>query len=684
MGRALNLCFIGKYPPIEGGVSSSNYWLARGLAERGHHVNVVTNADEVEATYRMHLEPGDWDMYQPRFSESGGWTRVFNTEAFAYRTMDHVPHTNPTVAKLAGVATGVVRSQDCEAIFAYYYEPYAVAASLVAHWTGRPLIIKHAGSDLDRLFRVPDLATTYKEVLRGADAVVTRQPLRDRFLGIGVPEDVLRTDVGYAVPQGFFKRDGLTLDVEHLKVQDFPGVADRSSAEQAPTFDPALFTFGIYGKIGATKGTFDLIKALTDLADAGLQFNLLAMIGAPQVAYLMPALVDGGLLRHTYILPFLPNWRVPEFIRTCDAVCFLERGFPVAIHGPVVPREVLACGTCLVLSGEIADKQMNSQDFVRGMNFIRVDDPQDREELREALRRLILDPSSARKIGAEGQRIPQSSNGYGEYIASWEQIFEDVSREGKNTVDRRTAGRAGDVAPVDPLTAFAPHFRTALADCAHSAIEDFASTNSISDPAQAGLALCSALFRLFSEGADLPNAAKLRDALEYQRARLESAFDSDDNTPPFVVVDQLRDNPFEAPAIGRLRPVRGNFVQVLELTYDVTPLFADLDSGPAIFLGDLEETQMQVLFQRTANGQLKEMKINDATRQLVARCDGKATTEELVLEMSAQLGSNPSDIAAAIYGALATLYREGVIVFGERNSGWGWTGGSRWTPEVAP
>jgi hypothetical protein len=40
----MRLCLIGKYPPIQGGVSARTYQLAHGLARRGHDVYVVTNA----------------------------------------------------------------------------------------------------------------------------------------------------------------------------------------------------------------------------------------------------------------------------------------------------------------------------------------------------------------------------------------------------------------------------------------------------------------------------------------------------------------------------------------------------------------------------------------------------------------------------------------------------------------
>ncbi len=52
----MKICIVGKYPPIQGGVSAQTYWAARGLAERGHQVYVVTNAADAEDAYRIHLD----------------------------------------------------------------------------------------------------------------------------------------------------------------------------------------------------------------------------------------------------------------------------------------------------------------------------------------------------------------------------------------------------------------------------------------------------------------------------------------------------------------------------------------------------------------------------------------------------------------------------------------------------
>jgi len=41
----MKICFITKYPPIEGGESSKAYWLIKGLGERGQNICCnVTNA----------------------------------------------------------------------------------------------------------------------------------------------------------------------------------------------------------------------------------------------------------------------------------------------------------------------------------------------------------------------------------------------------------------------------------------------------------------------------------------------------------------------------------------------------------------------------------------------------------------------------------------------------------------
>ena len=77
----MRVCAIVKYPPIQGGVSAQSYWLCRALAEAGHEVHVVTNAEEVEQDYRLVLGESDRAWLEPSFdAERGGRVRVHRTE----------------------------------------------------------------------------------------------------------------------------------------------------------------------------------------------------------------------------------------------------------------------------------------------------------------------------------------------------------------------------------------------------------------------------------------------------------------------------------------------------------------------------------------------------------------------------------------------------------------------------
>ena len=47
------IALLSKYPPLEGGIAAKTYWLARGLAGRGHMVHVITHAPEAGREYQI-------------------------------------------------------------------------------------------------------------------------------------------------------------------------------------------------------------------------------------------------------------------------------------------------------------------------------------------------------------------------------------------------------------------------------------------------------------------------------------------------------------------------------------------------------------------------------------------------------------------------------------------------------
>ena len=425
----MKIMVISKYPPIEGGVSASNYWTCRILAEAGHEVHVVTNASEVEPQYRMWLQDEDEAILRQDFSRDGGG-RVFvhNTERFT-RSL-YIPWANPYMTKLVGTALSVARSHGCDLIYGHYLEPYGVAAALVASWLSLPYRVRHAGSDIGRLAFVSELREVYREVLCRAERVITSGLRhRERLEKLGARPDSLFFDRIYSVNTDCFNPKAQPLDIQAVAGQtekwcdelEYPRpIRERINRINRAEVDFSFPFVGVYGKIGETKGGFDLLAAFTNCHKA----NLVVMVNGRMPTFLqfLDQIEERGFAGRTIVLPFLPHWRVPSFIRACRVICFLERKFPITFHTPTIPREVLACGVCLVCSREIADKLSFASNVADWKNMVVVD-PEDHDHLGSVLQKLTEDESLARAIGYHGCNLSQMTENFATYRATRIKLF---------------------------------------------------------------------------------------------------------------------------------------------------------------------------------------------------------------------------------------------------------------------
>ncbi len=415
----MRICIVGKYPPIEGGVSAHTYWSAHGLAALGHQVHIVTNANEVEQPFCMWMRQEDWRKCETEYP-SGGYVRVHWTDDDINRQR-HVPWSNPFVTKLASTAADVVRERDLELIFSYYLEPYGIAAHLAATITAKPHVIKPAGSDFGRLRQRSQFRPLYDYVLQSAARVVLRATDSD-----AVETWRLWDGDDFRLPETVFVPYGPCLDIARFERElaaspDWPQLRIGRTLGVAPTI-------GIYGKIGEPKGTFDLLQALALLRRKGRRFHLLAMVHGwddVELAF-RDTLSELSLDDWTTQLPFLPNWRVPEFLRLCDAVCFLERDFPIAGHRATVPREVLACGRCLIASASILRQQQTPERLVNGWNCLAVEHVRDPAELAAALETVLESPAVAAEIGTRGACYSQYVESHRKFPHNYERLFSDT------------------------------------------------------------------------------------------------------------------------------------------------------------------------------------------------------------------------------------------------------------------
>ena len=275
----MRICLIGKFPPIEGGVSMRTYWVAHALARRGHDVHVITNAKEVEPPFRMLMRDEDWSRCGASYghgSVSIQWTDPVD------HSQTYVPMASPFVSKLVSLAAHAHGERPFDVVHSFYMEPYGVAAHLVAEMVQRPHVVRMAGSDAGRLWHHQQFAPLYDHVLRSADAVLASGEVARRALTRGIHPSRIFSGGNFTVPEDVFTPAGPVLDLAIL----------RREAEADPRSRPLVWGefageyphFGIYGKIGRAKGSFALLEAIARLKHEGVDAGLVALAhGSPLV-----------------------------------------------------------------------------------------------------------------------------------------------------------------------------------------------------------------------------------------------------------------------------------------------------------------------------------------------------------------------------------------------------------------
>ncbi|MBR1760047.1 MAG: hypothetical protein IJ741_02555 [Schwartzia sp.] len=167
----MNLLYIGKYPPLEGGTSVAAYWRMREYAAHGIRARAVTACRKGE-----HCLP------------TGGK----NGATVVDSKMDwHIPYTQLFSERLVSSALSISRRFEVDVVEGNYLFPYGYAAYVVSLLLGRPLILRHAGSDLFRLGRNEGLAELLRKMLKSAKKIVTYEDCRDTWNAMGITKDNL-------------------------------------------------------------------------------------------------------------------------------------------------------------------------------------------------------------------------------------------------------------------------------------------------------------------------------------------------------------------------------------------------------------------------------------------------------------------------------------------------------------
>ena len=614
----MRITAIIKYPPIQGGVSGRGFWMARALAERGHQVDVITNAGEVESDYRIHLTDSDLTWLEADLP-NGGAVRLVSSGHFE-SARNTIPATNPYVTKLASLATEHIRRHGSDLVFSNYFEPYGLSGHLAAAWTGLPHVVQHAGSDRIRLMDHPELGQAYREVLRGAALVIGDPDLT----GLGVAPARVGGFPPVFLPTQF-SPDGPVADLNSLiaSLDSSPLVHNRAPLR------PGVPTFAIYGKLGVSKGSFDLLNALALVRQQGLTANLLVMGGGRQRGEFLAAAAACGLADIVWTIPFIPHWRVPEVLRACTAVCLLERDFPIEIHRPVLPLEVLACGTCAVVSEDVARTQPHLR--LQSVAHV-VRDPRDVNELAAALSAVVRDPARAVAMGRRGSEIltDRDSDGLGAaYEALFDRVIHGVPHSAGDTSELLALLRRHMPATMVLLGAHG----TALA---RSVLDGGKST---AQRAEAFAEEVSGWVELTKP--EVPCAPDvLREVIQFERHRLWLATETGiarspdfDNTPVL---------PNRHTSTSKIIPIRSNRLRFDEFSTDIQSTVNAVVNGLA-----LPERRHQVAlyaFHKRGSLQGRVFRTTYGTRELIDLCDGTRTLDDIMAEAAAEHGTTAETV----------------------------------------
>src|SRR5262249_25854290 len=360
---------------------------------------------------------------------------------------------------LAGTAARAHASTGFDVVYSHYLEPYGVAGHLAAQIMGVPHVVRMAGSDAGRLWQHPQFKMLYDHVLKSAEAVVAVGRVAERAVERGVAAERIAPGGHFAIPESLFQLDGPRLDLNALRndVVREPDFRDLLWGE----LEPGRPHFGVYGKLGERKGSFSLLSALHRLKRTGRDAGLVVLAqGAPAVQERFRTRgSELGLADRILQLPFIPHWRVPEFLRGCLAVCCLEQDFPIGTHSPIIPREVLMSGTCLVGSTEVIRKLPSYDRLPHGYGCIAIENVDDIDVLSARLGMIADNPETAAAIGRRGRKFASEWQQDMQFPRTLERILsaaaarQPVSAARRRPADGRRAEAEASRYPITDLAA---------------------------------------------------------------------------------------------------------------------------------------------------------------------------------------------------------------------------------------
>ncbi|MDP2858778.1 MAG: glycosyltransferase [Bacillota bacterium] len=273
----LRVCMLTKFPPIEGGISSRSYWLARGFAEHGLTVHVVTNAMSVEDDYRI-------AGCESHLSSLEGVT-IHSTRDVPW----HIPFAQAYAERLLNLSLRLIESGELDIIDTGFLHPYGTVGYLAHCLTGIPYVVRHGGSDLAKFLNHPEFSQLLHEVIAHASLVLTDPQHLSYFQQLNERTSALPP---YVPDCRFFR-----------------------PAQREPGAVPAIAFFGKINYYWRHKQLLELIEAV---ATRFTKFRLVFYSQGRGLDDFRGSLTTLG--QDIELRPFVPPWKMPDEMGQADYV----------------------------------------------------------------------------------------------------------------------------------------------------------------------------------------------------------------------------------------------------------------------------------------------------------------------------------------------------------------------------
>jgi len=372
------IALLSKYFPLEGGIAAKTYWLARGLAARGHEVHIITHGVSAGLEYRIQ----DYDdcpspklnLQVHRSHEDIPW---------------HIPEDNENTLGLLDLTIRVIREHEIQILDTGYLVPYGIVGHLSKALTGICHILRHGGSDIEKFFKKEILKTAVTEAISGADSVITEKhhkylldPINPRlvFQPSYIPDGSVFTSKGIKEPRRRLAFIGkINYHWQHKSLDYIARIIQELTGEFEILF------------ISQGKGVSNFKETL-----------------------------DPELTSSFKWYPFMPPWKIPSLLDQIDSIFIFESKLPY-IQMSNLALEALCSGV-----GIITDRK-NFPDTYRDLmtikeNQVLLVDPSDHIMAAKMIKRWIQEQvythQSSRQLVGHNEWLSANEAVYGSVLNS--------------------------------------------------------------------------------------------------------------------------------------------------------------------------------------------------------------------------------------------------------------------------